>query len=92
MSQDGDVECCWEESVSTHIRVACLPFRKHEPLYCHSVAQVAILVDLVSVLVSAFLVDLVEVHHCLCVISVSGNSVMYHLGMEGSRPVDDADA
>jgi hypothetical protein len=56
------------------------------------VAQVAILVDLVSVLVSAFLVDLVEVHHCLRVISVSGNSVMYHLGMEGSRPVDDADA
>ena len=45
-------------------------------------------VDVVSVLVSAVWVALGEVHPCLSVTSVVGDSVLCHPGKEGSRPSD----
>jgi len=49
---------------------------------------VAFPVDMASVLVLAICVALVDVHPCLCVSSVSGDSVFCHLGMEGNHLSD----
>ena len=56
------------------------------------VAQVAVRVDVVLVLVLAVWFAVVEVHLCLCNSSVSGDSVLCYSVKEGSRPLDFPDA
>ena len=88
MRQDWQIEPREEEYVYRHIQVAHLRFWIYELPHYYQVEQVEFRVDVVSVLVSAILVALIEVHLCLCISSMSGDSVLCRFGKEGSRPSD----
>jgi len=77
MHQDWNIEHWEEEYVDAHIRVAHHRFRIPELPHCYRVEQVVFWLDVVSVIrVSADWVALVKVHSCLCISSVSGDSVL----------------
>jgi len=88
MHQNWEIEHWEQETVYTHIWVADLRFRICAWPHCYCVEQVVFWVDVASGLVLAVWVALVEVHPCLCVSSVSGDSVLCDFGKEGSRPSD----
>jgi len=88
MHQDWKIEHWEEKYIYTHTQVAHLRFRISALPHCYQVEQVAFQVDMVLVLVSALWVALVEVHLCLCVSGVFGDSVLCHFCKEGSRLSD----
>jgi len=76
MHHDWQIEHWEVEYVHTHIRVAQLRFRNLELPHYHDVAQVGFRAEVAPVLVA--------VHMCLCSCSVSPDSLLGHLGMEGN--------
>jgi len=71
----------WEvEYVYTPIRVVHLLFQCFDFAHCRQVAQVAFWAEVTQVVV--------EVHPCLCVSSVTADSLLCHFGKEGSCPFD----
>ena len=88
MHQDWIIEHWEEEYIYIHIWVARLRFQQRELPQCLWVAQFAFWVEVVSVLVSAVRVILVDMHLCLHTSSVSADSLLCHLGKEGSHQVN----
>jgi len=80
MDQDWQIERREARNVYTHIRVAHLLFRCFELSHYHSVAQVEFRALVAPVVV--------VVHPFLCTSCESVDSLLCHLGKEGSRPLD----
>jgi len=77
---DWKIECLEAENVYTHRWMAYLLFNNFHFRQCHLVAQVAFWAEVLPVLE--------QVRRILCASSMSADSLLWHFGMEGSRPVD----